>query len=189
MYQVYEFQMKHNILHYDDMTYEQFSHVFMEQSLRYKWALHIVYEKLPEKQPEQTRHPQFRMKGRLLETHKERRLIGSGVTENPVASMVSDSTLYGKQFGARITGKIRLYNEDTNPAFIALYFDNGKVYRENHFHIGHLIEEVGELTPVTIDLFPGQTYAQFDSVQVLFDDGSWPVGIKDFKVEEQLFSR
>jgi hypothetical protein len=189
MYQVYEFQMKQNILHYDDMTYEQFSHVFMKQDLRYRWALHLVYEKLPQKQPVQTRHPRFRMKGRPLDVHKELTLHGSGFTENPVVSLVSDSTLRDRQFGARITGKVRIPSGETNPAFIALYFVNGKVYRENHFFVGQFIEEVGKLTPVTVDLFPGQTYAQFDSVQVLFDDGSWPVGIRDFKIEERIYAR
>lgn len=189
LYQVYEFQMKYNILHYDEMNYEQFSHVFLKQGLRYRWCLLFRYEELPERSPERTRHPQFLIHGNEFDPNRERRLRGDDASDNPIATIYSDPALNGKLFGARVTGSIRLNFEQTNPQYIVRYYDRDSLIRQDYFIVGHFIDEIKQLKPVTIDIFPNLRYGQFDSVQVELDDNSSPISIRNLRIEERIYGK
>jgi|GEM_PF-745305 len=183
MYQVYEFQMKNNILHYDDMTYEQFKHVFMKDDLRYGWCLHLYYEDLPNRPIEQRIPRQFNSSGKPM-TNNYYKLLGDNYGDNPVLIIKSDSANFNKRFGAIINAQLFLYSGDTNPDFVVNYYKGDTMFRENKFFIGQFIDHEGVLSPIKLELYPGLTYAEFDSVRIQFNEGNTFTGIKSLKLDQ-----
>jgi hypothetical protein len=187
MYQVYEFQMKNNILHYDDMTYEQFSHVFMKQDLRYGWCLHLIYEHLPETHPKQTIVRPFTSLNGPVDPKHYYRLLGDDPGDNPFVTIIPDSTIARNRFGAKVSGNVYLYSGDTNPSFGVMYYNDGELIRENRFFIGQFIDHEATLSPVEIAIYPDEPYGKFDSVRIQFDEGNTFTGVKGLKLEQLIY--
>jgi len=184
MGQVYEYQMKHNILHYDDMTYEQFKNVFMSKGLRYSWGMHLQYEHLPAGKPVSAKQLEFSMYGKPMPENRYLKLFGDNFSDNPILTIISQPSDSLFHFGAKIKGEVFLYSEDTNPAFFVKYYNNGELYRENPFFIGQFIPEVEKLQPFEIELYPDQQYHQFDSVKIEFAENNTFTGVKNFNIAQ-----
>lgn len=187
MYQVYEFQMKNNILHYDNMTYEQFARVFMQDDLRFGWCLHLQYEALPEKQLVTAREHPFMRLGKPVNATTFYKLKGFDYNDNPEVKIYSDSTYANNYFAARVQADVYLYTGETNPTFEAFFFKGDSVFHKSQFFIGQFIPEVNKLCPITVDFYPGFTYAQFDSVNIRFEEGNTFTGVKNLKIRELIF--
>ncbi|MES2555317.1 MAG: hypothetical protein V4604_04150 [Bacteroidota bacterium] len=187
MYQVYEYQMKNNILHYDDMTYEQFARVFMKEDLRYGWCLHLPYESLPGEGFITLKQQSFMMFNEPMPQNRYFKLSGDDYNDNPQLMIYSDSTYKSNHFGASVTGEVYLYSGETNPTIEAEYFKDGVMFRKGQFFIGQFIAETEELSPVEIQIYPGLTYAEFDSVRIQFFEGNTFTGVKSLKIKELIF--
>lgn len=186
MYQVYEFQMKNNILHYDDISYEQFRNVFMKKDARYFWSMHQVYEKLPaKKKKKQIRHP-FLIHGKPMSSSGYFELLNTDYGDNPIVTILSDSLNRNAHFGAEITGNVLIHDGICNPSFSAEYFKGGQLIRKNDFVIGPFIDQTKKLCYVRLELYPGLRYSDFDSVRVQFYEGYEHTGVKGLKFSEQI---
>ena len=182
MGQVYEYQMKHNILHYDDMTYEQFSNVFMSKDLRYSWSMHLVYEELPKATPKQVIRMPFRMRGKQMPGNTFFKLFGDDYGDNPYCTIIPAAADSGYYFAAEARGEVFLYSGDSNPSFHIVYYKNGEIFRDNRFFIGQFIPEVGKLQPVRIAFHPMEQCAKIDSVKIEFEEGNTFTGIKNLRL-------
>jgi len=187
MYQVYEYQMKNNILHYDDMTYEQFARVFMQEDLRYGWCLHLQYESLPTEGFVTMKQPSFMMFNEPMPQNRYFKLLGYDFNDNPQLMIYTDTTYKSNHFGAKITGEVYLYSGETNPTVEAEYFKDGVVFRKGQFFIGQFIPETEKLSPVEVEIYPGLTYAEFDSIRIQFFEGNTFTGVKSLKIKELIF--
>ena len=184
MGQVYEFQMKHNILHYDKMTYEQYWNVFMDKGLRYAWGMHLQYEQLPEQQSVHSVNVPFKSKGKAIPDNTFLKLLGDDWGDNPVAMIISQPQDSLLRFGAKIKGEVFLYSEDTNPSFHIVYFDEGQPVRDNRYFVGQFIRKPETLQEVEIELYPDLQYKSFDSVKVEFEEGNTFTGMKNLQLKQ-----
>lgn len=187
MYQVYEYQMKNNILHYDDMTYEQFARVFMKEDLRYGWCLHLQYESLPTEGFVTMKQPSFMMYNEPMPQNRYFKLLGYDFNDNPQLMIYTDTTYKSNHFGAKVTGEVYLYSGETNPTIEAEYFKDGVAFRKGQFFIGQFIPEAEKLCPIEIEFYPGLTYAEFDSIRIQFFEGNTFTGVKSLKMKELIF--
>jgi hypothetical protein len=186
MYQVYEFQMKNNILHYDDISYEQFWNVFMKKDARYFWSMHQVYEKLPTRKETKRISHSFLIHGKPTPSSEYVELLNTDYGDNPVVTVLSDSLKRNAHFGAAITGEVLIHDGACNPSFSAEYFKGGQLIRKNDFVIGPFIDQTKKLCDVRLELYPELRYRDFDSVRVQFYEGYEHTGVKNLKISERI---
>lgn len=187
MYQVYEFQMRNNILNYEYMSYADFSRVFMSEDLRYGWGMRLIYEHLPDGKTGEAVPVHFLMHGKPFPQHRMFKLLGDDLSDNPMLTIVSDPKLSGGYFGAEIHGSVYLYSGDSNPSFGVRYYKDEKMIRENRFFVGQFISHPETLSPVTIQVYPKLRYADFDSVEIQFDEGNTFTGVSDLKISQLIY--
>lgn len=185
--QVYEFQMKYNIIHYDDMSYEQFWRVFMRKEMRYQWSVHLYYEHLPEEQPLKERTLHFRRKGKPMQPGVFYKVEEWNYDDNPVVTIIPQPGDSCYLFGARVKAEIYLYGEEINPSFHLGFYRDGKMYDERRFFVGQFVPEIKELHPVTIDFFPDEMYCQFDSLRIDFEESRPCSGIRNARVTQYVY--
>lgn len=185
MYQVYEFQMRNNILHYDDMTYEQFSYVFMKEDLRFGWIFHLTYDTLPKKLSAQPIHESFYSYGKPLRPGVTE-FKGDDLSDNPVVAFSLKK--YGLDtlssfFAAKLQANVRILTSETNPNFWILYFKGDSILKQSNIYMGPRILEVDQWTPMKFDLDPKLRCTDFDSVRIVFLEGNSITKAKNFNAQ------
>jgi hypothetical protein len=148
---IYDYQIRHAILHYDNMDADKFQTVFLHTAKRYEWALYGKSEHFPAERAKTA----------------EKRIL---CTDCPVLLTIiarpSDSSFF---FGGLLKGELSIDAPESNPSFIFKYYRRGKVVRENNYFLGWHIPSLGKRTEVRHEVNPGVRYGQFDSLLIVFD--------------------
>lgn len=186
MYSIYEWQFRHNILHYDRMTYEDFSHVFLKTDLRFSWGMHMEYERLPLKKSSSKKVVEMQSAdGQLTQTT---RMSGDNPGDNPAMTIYREKDLQ-KLFGLRLTGQFYLYSGETNPYVEATYFKNGTVSYWHQYYLGQFIPTVEKWSRVKLELYPPEHRQDFDSLHLVIQEANTYTGMKDWKAEINYYAK
>lgn len=172
MYQVFEYQMVHNILHYDDMSWKQFREVFMKTDLRYAWYLHLEYDSFPGKKPIPTGSSEFLQESVKKVYGKEVSLSNGNYDDDLNVVFTVAEKDRESYFGALVKGEFRLVTPTTNPCLHTMYFKNGDTIRDDRFFIGPRIPEVNVYHAVSLEIYPRMKGKDFDSIKVELDEGN-----------------
>lgn len=172
VYQVYQFQMLHNILHYDRMTKEQFWSVFMEKGSRFEWTFHMDFDHLPTE--------------KALETRKET-IPNDSVTKyfeydygDDLRIVIDVDTNYQKWAGT-FTSEMLILGEKQNPGLIATYYLGEEVVLEKSFSIGGKLKKLNTFIPIEIHFVPNLKIGEFDRIEIHLIEAGYEIEVKDKK--------
>lgn len=183
MYQVYDFQMRKNILHYDQMTKEQFFSVFMKEDQRYEWCLHLAVDTLPENIQTLPYYSEFKINNKDSKPIKDvfyDKIYG----DEPFVSFSTKSFSFKYKdfyFGAKVSAEVFLLNPETNPIFETVIYKNGQELKKYNQFVGVQIDQVRKWEKVLLDIDPKVKMNDFDSISIRFFEGNRMVKAKDFK--------
>ncbi len=184
MYQIYEFQMKHNILHYENMNFNQFKTVFMKKDLRFGWFMHMEYDTIPI----QAKHVSFTEK--IKNNPKGwSEMYADNPYDHPIfaARTIDYLPFSTAHFGARIQCDLRLLSPETNPSYNVYLYKNDTVLHFKPIFLGGLVHDDDIPTRVSVDFTPPFLWSQFDSIQIEFTEGNRSVKAKNFNVNFYSF--
>lgn len=175
MSQVYQQQMIKNILHYDDMNYTQFKHVFMKTDPRFEWSLHREFDELPTQKPIKS-----------ISELVSNKLIGQYDMDRPDESLsvhiVVDTNF--SYWAGSIVGKVKIVNKDQNPNYTVRYLKGDSLVKEQSFLFGGEIPAINTYYPIQLNFNPNMPTQLFDKVEVSL----FPAGHKCYLKEAQFTS-
>jgi hypothetical protein len=189
MYQVYEFQMVNNILHYDNMNYEQFRYVFMKKDLRFSWMFHLTYDTLPQNAQKLSFQESFFVNGKPLLPSKVS-FNGEDYQDNPIIGFTMKKhglDTLDTYFGAKLELDLRILTSASNPNFLIQYFKNDTVRKQANIFMGPQVQEVGKWTQLKFDMDSKLKCNEFDSLSIIFLEGNTVTDAKGFKASFYLY--
>ncbi len=159
MYQVYQYQMIKNILHYDNMNYAQFKQVFMQTEKRFEWALHAKVDTLPTQKADKL------VSEKIHNTANVR--YDMDQIDKTLNVLVTVDTNYTRWAGS-IVGEVKIVNEDQNPNFTVRYLKGDSIVNEQLYIFGGRIPKTKVYYPIQINFNPDLSISSFDKVEILF---------------------
>jgi hypothetical protein len=173
MYQVYEFQMVNNILHYDNMNYDQFKYVFMKRDLRFSWMFHLTYDTLPQNARKLPFEERFSVNNKPLKTTLDS-FDGKDFRDNPIIFFSLKKhglDTLDTYFGTKLQLELRILTPTSNPNFFIQYFRNDTVLKQANIYMGPKVPEVNQWTKLKFDLDSKLKCNEFDSLSIIFLEG------------------
>jgi hypothetical protein len=188
MYQVYDFQMRHNILHYDQMTYEQFNYVFMKKDLRFQWVFHAIDDRLPRKYIWEGKLQPFKAKEQDL-LKKSVTLNGPDDGDNALWHSSKLTYQMGEplKWGMILEGTFRIQDPETIPNYWMTYFQNDSIVHQSNVYIGGKIPEMNCWKTISTVVNAPINRTQFDSVSIVLLEGGPRLAVRNLVVHSYRY--
>lgn len=184
VYQIYDYQMRNMILHYDTISKEGFWEVFLETDLRFQYYLIIPFDKEPKTRKNARKH-QF-----LL--NKAKKEVRNAVLElkrfdgdaNPYLTFKTTEFCHSEmKVGLEFNTDIRIYDHFTKPWLNVYLYKNDSLIETKSIQFGGKIKEQDEFCSQKLFLNLNSKWNEIDSVFVRFAQNEGDVGIKNSRVQ------
>lgn len=176
LYQVYEYQYTHNILHYDNMSFADFKKVFLQTDKRFEWALHREYDVLPTEKAEREH--------KEIIINQDRSYFSDYFSLDSMLKInIIPDTIFSK-WGGEITGVAHIFEPQQNPYFLVQYFNRNALVHETTRSFGSDIPTLHKDYKVTIPFYPNFELTTYDSIAISF----FPHGIDCYFKDVQFKS-
>lgn len=172
MYQIYQYQMVNNILHYDNMNYAQFKQVFMQTDKRFEWSLHMDFDTLPHEKAAEIVSEKLQNTGVI-------RYNMDQPDQTLKVDIVLDSTY--KHWAGSVVGKVKIVDGKQNPNFTVRYFKNDSLVKEREYIFGGKIPKINVYHPIQINFNPDFPISSFDKVEIAFFAAGYECYFKEAK--------
>ena len=143
--QTYSYQVSRNILHYDNITREDFSDVFLQTDKRFEWYAVIDFDEVPDNYSETSKTFKF--------------------DKNELTIPISTYSNKSDSIAGSLKGRYKILNEKIFPSYKIIYFLKGSVIEE-FIHFGGKIPKVGKEKYLTLELYPEIEAKQIDSITI-----------------------
>lgn len=152
LYQVYDYQINHNILHHTEMNKKLFWEVFLQTDARFEWHPFMKFDELPEQ----------RKKLNTFAFHKNE--IGSKQLGRASKEFMWINTFEGEAFfGAQISGEYILHDPLYKPNYLITYYqDSSKTTHTIYF--GSKLSALNKKYTITLMTNPRLNFNTVDSV-------------------------
>jgi hypothetical protein len=191
IYQIYEFQMKNNILSHNLISKEQFLSVFLQTDERFKWGLERKMAILPDNKKRLSIDTQFQSYDGVYRFGKSFVFAPENPYDNPyVAIGKTQLSAYPKDafFGAVMYFELQISDPTSNPCLLIFYFKDQQVIKKEGPFMGPDIHKLNRWNKVYYVLNSDIQFKDFDSVRIHFEESTmFPVSGKNFKVEYYSF--
>lgn len=180
MYQVYDYQMRYNILHYSDISKEGFWEVFLKTDHRFQWYIVIPYDKKP-RHTTMVGHKIWLLdangkpiRSRILEINKDE------FSDDPKLSIPSKNICSSdNKIGMSFKTDVRIYDHFTSPSVNLFVYLKGKMIEEKSFAFGGKIPNQNEFASPELYVNLKTKWSEVDSIVVWFNQGLGNVGVKN----------
>jgi hypothetical protein len=186
VYQIYQIQYNKNILHYDGVTKEQFTRVFLKTDDRFSWMLHFQEQSIGEeyKMIESYHLVMLDKWSKKLKTNQN--FILNFDASDPTFMIYPCNNIENKEVAFRFKGEMLLTNQESNPEFLLTFYRQGKAKSRIHQYIGNRIDYLNKWQNFEKDLILNNEDLGFDSVQVILTKGYPLTYIKNIEVQQFL---
>ncbi len=172
-YQVFDFQVRENILPIDGINKEIFQTVFLKKDLRYGWFYDVPFESFP-KGVGLLKHETVYFKnsssvysGEITENLKD------VVEDDPKITVRSRKETDSLKFAAFLLNlSVKIGSSGTTPSALIQYYRAGQIIQGKEIYYGSKIPLVDQWCKVRLELFPKLRWQDFDSVSVQLLEGN-----------------
>lgn len=188
IYQVYEIQFQQCIIHFDEMNYPKWKHVFLKTDKRLNFMYYSRIDSLPEKiipvgpvRPVQ-----------LSGADMKRGVIFDFLNDQPWKPNFHDSLAVNPELntyrmGAKLTGEMYLYDQASVPTVIFYCFKKDSLVGRTIVNLGARLNKIKQWEPIEIDFDPLVKWNAFDFVNVDFYFDPNSAKIKNFEMQFYKF--
>ena len=184
LYQIFDYQMRYSILHYDTISKENFWTAFLQTDHRFSWFMQLKFDNAPKSLhylknryylKDQKQH---QVGNKALELNKDDK------TDDPYF-IIETSSLNSskKRIGINFHTNIRIYDHFTNPVVCLTVYCKGKMVEEKSIQFGSRIPAQDNFTPIQLFLNLKSKWSSIDSLTVKFDQTLGNVGVKNQYVQ------
>lgn len=186
LYQVYQIQYNKNILHYDGVTKEQFSSIFLKTDDRFSWMLHFN---------EQFIDSNFLKIGTQYlselgdwngSSKSNKKILLNFETSDPIYSIEMKNSRESKDIAFRFKGEMMLTMPQSNPSFEISFYKEGEEIKKEHQYIGNRINHLNNWENFEKDFIPQIKNNDVDSIQIRLTKGYPITYIKNIEVQQFL---
>ncbi len=186
LYQVYQIQYNKNILHYDGVTKEQFSSIFLKTDDRFSWMLHFK---------EQFIDSNFLKIGTQYlselgdwngSSKSNKKILLNFETSDPIFSLKIDSLEENNKLAFRFKGEMMLTMSESNPSFEVTFYKGGEEVKKDYQYIGNRINHLNKWEAFKKDFIPQIKNNDVDSIQIRLTKGYPITYIKNIEVQQFL---
>lgn len=183
LYQVFQFQINHNILHATDMDKETFWSIFGKTDLRYRWMIDFnkMREKLPEQEWSKKWSAHFEKDG-----WKELQPEGASISADEFMGIpLLNYSPAGneKVVAGRFTGEVRLGDPDKNPFLGMRYFSEGDLVEETFLTIGSKIDDPYTYEAFSLDIYHSLEGKNITRVEFIYNAAGGDIAIRNAMLE------
>jgi hypothetical protein len=186
LYQVYQIQYNKNILHYDGVTKEQFSSVFLKTDDRFSWMLHFEEQFIDSNY--------LKIESKYLsdlddwtESAKlDKELVLTFETSDPMYLLKMKKSGKNKGLAFRFKGEMMLTMPQSNPSFEVTFYKAGEEIKKQFQYIGNRINNLNQWESFEKDFIPEIKENDIDSIQVRLTKGYPLTYIKNVEVQQFL---
>ncbi len=183
-YQVFDYQMRYNILHYDTISKENFWRAFLQTDHRFMWFMILEFDDAPESRMNlKSRYylrdgQQNSVKNNILELNKDDK------NDDPQLTLKTNQlNVDNAHVGLEFHTDIRIYDHFTSPVLYLSAYRKGKMVEEKSIQFGSRIPEQDDFANIQLFLNLNAKWSSIDSVAVKFDQGLGNVGVKNQYVQ------
>lgn len=180
MYQVYEYQMNRDILHYNRMSDKQFKQVFMKTGMRFAWWMHMEYDQFPAKSP--SLHLIEPMTGVVNGT-----LFQWNYDDDPKISVQLDTSYV--EWAGRLTGKFAIHHDDQNPNVMTRYYKGDSLVLEKQVFFGGYFPEKKKLEQIDLYFVPKLALGEYTRVELELFEPDSELKVQDLKFHSYYFRK
>ena len=91
--------------------------------------------------------------------------------------------------GIRISGKINITQQESNPSIDVFYFNNGKEIKKASALLGYRVPNLNESTKFQVEFNPQLFYKDIDSIRINIGRGVQPTSYESIQLKFYNFSR
>ncbi len=187
LYQVFDYQHTHAILHYDKMTYERFMEVFLQEDLRFSWYFERVYDQKPNSMKSLSGPLFFKNVLGSTFNQKEYQLNPNYLEDNPelYQSLKAWHSNNGK-VGVKLNAELMILSQASSPSADLYVFKNDAVVETKTAVIGPKIPELNTWTKVELYFNFSKHFTDADSIRIRLEEGR--SDIKARKIKASIYS-
>ncbi|MNU73898.1 hypothetical protein D3C71_633870 [compost metagenome] len=188
VYQIYEIQFQECILHFDEMNYPKWKHVFLKTDKRLNFMFYSRIDSLPEKIIPVGPIRPIQLGGADM----KRELIFDFLEDQSLKPNFHDSLkinphLNAYRMGAKLRGEMYLYEPSSIPTVIFYCFKNDSLVGRTIVNLGARMNQIKRWEEVEIDFDPLIEWNSFDFVNVDFYFDRNSAKIKNFELQFYKF--
>ncbi|MNJ84451.1 hypothetical protein D3C87_19040 [compost metagenome] len=188
VYQVYEVQFQQCIIHFDEMDYPKWKHVFMKTDKRLNFMYYSRIDSLPEKITPVGPIRTVQLGGADM----KREVIFDFLEDQPLKPNFHDSLainpkLSSYRMGAKLTGEMYLYEPASVPTVIFYCFKNDSLVGKTIVNLGARMNQTKQWEKLEVDFDPLVEWNSFDFVNVDFYFDPNSAKIKNFALQFYKF--
>ena len=172
-YQILQIQFNLNIIHYDNMSAENYWDIFLKTDKRFSWMLH--FKEYTIKKETIKRSQKFYLNtSNFLWSKKmptENEYVLKYEDADPQYFFHPELSWNTSKIGVRLAGKMMLHNPESNPSFSISLYKKGILVKNEEIYVGHRIEEIDEFSTFSADYIGDYKYSMIDSIGVTLHKG------------------
>lgn len=161
------YQFTNAILHYDAMNKERYWQIFLEKGDRFQW---IYFFENPEFKP-----GNYKPLSRLDKVSAK--LQTGEMLHFRYVPTAADSVSAGK-IAVSVIGSGQIEDRENIPKIMLLLYKDGQSESGGFNFFGPQLRKLGKMYPLKIEVLAPQSYAGYDSLEVIFENG---VGPSDYR--------
>lgn len=186
LYQVFQIQYNKNVLHYDGVTKEQFSKIFLKTDNRFSWMLHFKEQHIEGDYIKINSFHLYQLNkwSDTLKTNKE--MILDFETSDPIFSLKINNSEENNKLAFRFKGEMMLTMPESNPSFEVTFYKGGEEVKKDYQYIGNRINHLNKWEAFQKDFIPGIKNNDVDSIRFQMTKGYPLTYIKNIEVQQFL---
>ncbi|MGV3610729.1 MAG: hypothetical protein ACO1N0_07265 [Fluviicola sp.] len=189
VYQVYEYQYKKHIIHYDYMNYPMWKHVFLKQDDRYSFMFYSKIDSIPGNSKPVGGLMGFSVGKTPLQDGK---IYGGGskflypnrvdFAKRLTGSEFESLTHSSDYLGLRFSMDLYIKGGGDNASIAAEYFKEGSFLGKSEFIVSSRLKSTEEWEFVTVDVAPAYRWKDIDSMRCSLILGQETIRFKNLKI-------
>ncbi len=173
LYQIFQIQYNRNILHYDQVTKEEFWEIFLKTDKRFSWMLHYEQQKIL---PNSIIHSKSHyLNPRTLNWGKTPFPQEIGFfkfeTKDPTIIFHPEKSWGNSIIGIKLNGGLNLSNPESSPSIRVNAYKSGNLINKVELFFGYKIVKLNCYLPFEISYNEGFEYSKIDSLEVILTKG------------------
>ncbi len=184
VYQIYDYQMRKMILHYDTVSKEGFWEVFLETDLRFQYYIVIPFDKEP-KTRKNVRKPMFLLNKAKKEVRNSVLEISrfDGEADPHLRFKTTEFCNSAMKVGLEFNTDIRIYDHFTKPWLNVYLYKNDSLIESKSIQFGGKIKELHEFSSQKLFLNLNSKWNEIDSLNIWFDQNDGDAGVKNSSIQ------